>query len=68
MKKLTLILVLTLGFAFGINANTSSNFEEFSTDCVSVAMAVHDAWTSQGFTHRFASGRADRAYNECMGI
>jgi len=29
-------------------------------------MDVHDSWTSQGFSDRYASGKADDAYNDCV--
>ena len=64
MKKLLAVTALFL--AFGFNAQNVEAREQ-QVDCVQLAMDVHDAWTSQGFTHHYASGHADAAYNSCMG-
>lgn len=47
MKKLTLILVLTLGFAFG---TTQVKADDFSVDCYSIAEAAEAAAGGDNFT------------------
>jgi hypothetical protein len=37
-----------------------------TTNCVQLAMDVHDSWTNQGFSDHYASGWADQAYDSCM--
>ena len=59
MKKLILTLVMGV-FALNINANV------FQTDCTQLAMDVHDAWTSQGFSNSYAGAQADAAYDRCV--
>lgn len=64
MKKLVLTLVLGV-FAFGASDLNAKN-AEFQTDCVQVAMDVFDSWSNNGFTDRYASGKADAAYDSCI--
>ena len=65
MKKLLILTVLFTGFSF-TNSIANNSKEELVTDCVQLAMDVHDSWTSQGFSDRYASGKADDAYNDCV--
>ena len=69
MKKLLAVAVLFTAFSFtSLDANAKRLPDPTQTDCVALPIAVHDAWTSQGFTHRFASGKADEAYDDCISI
>ncbi len=67
MKKVCSIIALsamTLSLSsFEKHSNTSMFISE--TDCVQLAMDVHDSRTRQGFTYRYAAGKADEAYESC---
>lgn len=63
MKKL---FYLTIAFLIFSYSSFGSQSDEIQKDCVGLAMDVHDAWTSQGYSHQWASQKADIAYDDCM--
>lgn len=69
MKKVFSIIAIG---AMTLSLSSFTGLEQKSTNltlgpnCVSLAMAVHDSWTEQGFTDHYASGHADAAYDSCM--
>ncbi|QSS97540.1 hypothetical protein [Psychroflexus sp. ALD_RP9] len=66
MKKVCSIIALS-AMTLSLSSFNSSNTSMFrsETDCVQLAMDVHDSWTRQGFTDRYAAGKADEAYESC---
>lgn len=62
MKNLILTMVLAMGFAFGLNANTT----EANDDCASFASLVYDGSLLRGMSNEASFQLAAEVYDDCM--